>query len=457
MDFDRFQPDAYTKRLGALNKVNRVTASDNICNAEGAILIAKGSEVSPDIVKKIFRHRLNRPFEEQVALSNSLSADELFAHFKGFLSDNEEYAYIDKRMGLDEELRAMCQLYANHPLLVQKLTVFCATIKKNYFDRALFCAWFALILAAGMKRSPIEKKQLFLAALFQDIGLLHLDNSIIAGGLRDENTRAAYESHPLISATFMKAVPHVTDNVAAMIMEHHENSEGTGYPRRLRKRNEPLSEMLQLVNVLFDLKEGSAGKNFSLRNLQPLVKLKGSLYGSEVYSVLNKFIANAQLPDHAYYKDKQEYRQFVSQILMNHSFLANWFQDSIKVLEVAKQARIANQMPIVAVVAHLVWRTVSTTGVLSEGLVRWISHVEEVCLEDAAQEMLEVHLLQQELLNQLSALMIELERLFCDGTSFNEEVSAQLGLLISNMKSYEMHLRPESLVEDTFNLDELFG
>jgi len=107
MDYDRFLPDEYSRRLGKINKTNQVLANQDIHNESGLLIISKNSEVSTDIVNKIMKHRLASPLEEQVSLTTSLTPEQLYSSLKSYISSNNEYQYLHSEFSAEHELQSI--------------------------------------------------------------------------------------------------------------------------------------------------------------------------------------------------------------------------------------------------------------------------------------------------------------------------------------------------------------
>ncbi|MCP5169586.1 MAG: hypothetical protein H6999_07505 [Hahellaceae bacterium] len=455
--YDRFLPDEYTRRLGKINESNRVIASSDIVNASGALVVAKGTEISANVAEKILKHRLNASLEEQISLTRSMSGDDLHQEFKLFLELNEDYQKLHSNFGNDQLLHDLCRYYANYPLLVQKMTVFAAEMRTE-FPRALFCAWLAQLLAVRLELPELERPQIFLAALFQDIGLLHLPSNVLHAAGNPALTKM-YSSHPLISATFLKMVPYVPETIASLARIHHEDFEGTGFPYEVAVQKLPVaSQILVACNLLYEYMHGTDNPSFMLGQLRPVFRVFSSIYHRGVFSELFTFasVCTQSLPDIA--SDADRYKALVSSLLFKHPFLARWFKEvqviTVKLWEVTKGKNIGSLMNI----AQSIRITVSSTGVLSEGMARWVSHVEETLPPEAAEEMQDILMLQWILEGLLSRYLVCLESLLTQADPGLQRLHPEITKTVDEMTTLREHLCPEAEDdEDALNLESLFS
>jgi putative nucleotidyltransferase with HDIG domain len=73
-----------------------------------------------------------------------------------------------------------------------------------------------------------------LGALLHDIGEIKLPDEVLDGsGSASEKDRALLERHTAIGAMMLKKLEGLPDNVIAIVHDHHERVDGSGYPRQL--------------------------------------------------------------------------------------------------------------------------------------------------------------------------------------------------------------------------------
>jgi len=99
-------------------------------------------------------------------------------------------------------------------------------------------------------------EKLVIGALLHDVGLRELPHEILEKP-RHEMTldeRQLYETHPFRGGEILRSMPSITDDITAIVYEHHENAIGQGYPRRLRDiRMNPLAKVVALANTFVDI------------------------------------------------------------------------------------------------------------------------------------------------------------------------------------------------------------
>jgi len=103
---------------------------------------------------------------------------------------------------------------------------------------------------------PGTYEKLCLGSFLHDVGLKEVPPEVLKKN-RSELTFEdiqAYESHPYRSLEILRSLNSVPDDVVAIAYEHHENSIGQGFPRRLKDmRINPLAKVVALSDQFVDL------------------------------------------------------------------------------------------------------------------------------------------------------------------------------------------------------------
>ncbi|MCI0481964.1 MAG: HD domain-containing protein [Candidatus Dadabacteria bacterium] len=99
------------------------------------------------------------------------------------------------------------------------------------------CLWTALISVKIGRRLGLEKKELcelFLAALFHDIGITQLPDGILAKkGDYSESERRQIEQHPEYGRQILLNLPEQYRYLSEAAYQEHERMDGSGYPNAL--------------------------------------------------------------------------------------------------------------------------------------------------------------------------------------------------------------------------------
>lgn len=110
------------------------------------------------------------------------------------------------------------------------------------------------------QRMGFESNQAFfklsMAALFHDIGKKEIPVELLEKhrSLLDADDRKILDSHVTKGQEIMLSINGIPEDVAQLVLEHHEDVAGLGYPMGSeKKRQHPLSKILQLANQFVGL------------------------------------------------------------------------------------------------------------------------------------------------------------------------------------------------------------
>ncbi|MFH2138484.1 MAG: HD domain-containing phosphohydrolase [Candidatus Omnitrophota bacterium] len=145
----------------------------------------------------------------------------------------------------------------------------------------------------------LKSKQLAalaIAARFHDIGKTRIDKSIVDG----EGDLGVIEileilDHVEFSYSVLKEKGMNWDAVLQIVLAHHENYNGTGYPNKLKENKIPLEAQILRVVDSFSAMHGSRpypnsqGKDIE-KSIQEIEAKKGRFYNPEVVDVFVELI-----------------------------------------------------------------------------------------------------------------------------------------------------------------------
>lgn len=121
-----------------------------------------------------------------------------------------------------------------------------------------------LVMSTMQKHEPRVSLQIGMAGLFHDSSLLlnqeWFSSSQSAG---HENLRRRYRRHPIESADMLNGLPGIPREVLTMIMETHEQADGSGYPRGLTLgKVRQGSELLNAADAYLSLTQPVQGTRY---------------------------------------------------------------------------------------------------------------------------------------------------------------------------------------------------
>ena len=113
-------------------------------------------------------------------------------------------------------------------------------------------AYYSACLAKHLGMSPEEVERVHLSGIIHDVGKIGIEDKILrkAAALTDEEY-AIMKQHPTKGAHILEAVPLLKEKAGDGLM-HHENVDGSGYPKGLKGPEIPLFGRIVSVADAFD-------------------------------------------------------------------------------------------------------------------------------------------------------------------------------------------------------------
>jgi hypothetical protein len=401
--------DGYSRHLAQVNEVATVIATADITNSQGQVLVTKGGEIDHRLAEKILRFKLTRPLEDTIAIENEFTAETLFSRIDLFFDMDPSFKLLKEEFppGL---LQNCCGVFCRFAILRQKLTVLSIQLS-TVFEQALFCACFGVLIMQRTGATDGDCYTAFVAGLSHDMGMLHLHPDLL-------NKQTAFEAdewrqlqaHPIIGGRILGQIPKMPSDAVRAVMEHHENLDGTGYPRGLM--GEQLGRFGQLLNLLDSLnaiyRKYLKPFSRSLRDLIPIIQMNGhSRFGSagnamimllrQLPEVTQCSVPTALIPD------------FVLAVKGRNFYL----QACVDIInDLAPQIGFRHQNPnIISIQNGIIHVTISLvqSGIINEAYMRWLDQVVEQKLVHAYREIEDVFVMMQEVIFHLDKLKQQLQ------------------------------------------------
>lgn len=159
------------------------------------------------------------------------------------------------RNNLVEEGKAICQnMYnvAKSDKDLKKILTDFEELKPEEFSHSFLVSFFSTLICRGLDWAGEKTiNTLVIGALFHDIGLLQLPDSISGKELKEMTSAEMYQfqSHTALGASAMKSLPGMNQGVLQIIEQHHERVNGSGYPLGLSgNRIYPLAKVVGLAD-----------------------------------------------------------------------------------------------------------------------------------------------------------------------------------------------------------------
>lgn len=226
--------NSYTQHIGAVSDLQRCIAQQDIHNEFGVLLIKKGDVISAKLAQKLEEHDLDENIDHVIGLEDALTGQTLLEAFTALENTYPDLLAIQNQRGAKGVLESLCLRKPFPPVLLQKLSVMQSQLPEQ-FKRSLIGAWLSALLALAQQSESEYTYSVFCAALFRDLGLLHIDAGIATNADQahtrlEPEQRRTLAAHPLLSRQIVLAENKYGEAVVNAIAEHHEHPAGIGYP-----------------------------------------------------------------------------------------------------------------------------------------------------------------------------------------------------------------------------------
>lgn len=291
----------YLDHVMTIAEERQVEATEDIFAENGMKLVAKGYAINQSIRERLLAHKLVKPLEDCMAVSDGVTG--------------ARSASIAERM-LDTHafLRAMCssgQRFSPVQLLsgttfggrLQTLMTVYAEHQPGKAEHAVCVTLLALCIAQRMLPGDDEVLQVLMAAgLAHDVGELYIDPVYLQKdaelGPKEWRHIAA---HPVIAYGLLKDLTGVAQPASEMILSHHERLDGFGYPQGRRAGD--ISDGAQILAVAEMLGGMLERGGDVLKQADVAVKLIHGEFSRPVIDVVSGFFKECRDADASFAPD----------------------------------------------------------------------------------------------------------------------------------------------------------
>ncbi len=362
----------YAEHLAEINKTNTVTATENIYNVKGALIVAEGRIITAELMQKITLHKLADSLESCVMLESPLDHKKIVGDLKDRVQELAIDQFFEKLDVMEEAIQHFSYL-TQHPLMMQKLTVLAERLP-NIYNRSLISSVFSIALCNELNLNAEQRRIVFVGCVISDSGLLNINPDVVnKPGAYNEDEWRLFQGHVLIARQFVKLQPDINKMVGIAIVEHHERTDGCGYPRGLKPENLSIEGqiigMTDTIGALF--RKHVMRKKCSTAVLEPLLQINTSAHSSEVLNAALKVIRK-QEESYSYSYSEEELEKLIDDLTERQQRLTSCFNKlkELYIQHADELIEFENTRPIL--MFRQLEKTMDTSGLLSEHQAGWL-------------------------------------------------------------------------------------
>ncbi|RLW71059.1 MAG: hypothetical protein B6D71_04045 [gamma proteobacterium symbiont of Stewartia floridana] len=401
----------YSVHLSEISsKGNQAFTTSDILNDKGVLLARKGINIDRDVRQQLIKHKLLKPLDSHIGLEHQADTQTLITEFRRLLEKYPDLNRVNEALQYGPEFEKLLQLERLHPLLTQKLTVLEAQMHSE-FEKSIFSAWLSSMIAREMGLSMDERRDILVAALMHDIGLLHLDPDIVCSNRKlSAQEWSTVRAHVIVGKIIADSVPGIYPEVSRAVVEHHEDCFGAGYPFALNE--EQLGNPGKIINMT-DSIHSIRVKSFrnsqrTLGDIKPYLQLNPTTNGYEVYRATMSIIKKSGLQPVRLRPDDcpKDYAKNLGKqidILREAKQALDDIHENLLELKERIDQQDAKQLSAIAAVTCRIRSTLDESGLLSSEIAAWLCKERELSGvdEQVLGEFNEIELLIKELTWQI--------------------------------------------------------
>lgn len=232
-----------------LTESRNVTTSEDIFDANGIKLLAKGADINIGIRERLLYHKLHKPLENSLTVENGIDQTSVLAQADILL---EEVPALKVFMNNEQaSIFEILSLISFQPAATLLLTA-AENNREGVFRHSALVTLIAVSLGVQQKMSQSELVSLAMAGLLHDIGELYI-NPIYFDNKRPLSPEEWKHVvvHPRIGQLALSELTNYPKTMIEAVGSHHERMDGSGYPRQISGAQiSPMSQVLSMAETL---------------------------------------------------------------------------------------------------------------------------------------------------------------------------------------------------------------
>ena len=246
-------------------------------------LVEKGVKVDSALYERLISHKLVPKIDECLSIDSAITQKHLQEYARKLLESDPGMFLINNEKRTREKILQSIAEIPLLPPLAFKLTV-ASDQRPDIYDHSVRVALIALFLA--IKSFFFSQKELVTfaaAAIFHDLGILHIPPELLKPGRRLQKSERHYlYTHPITGYLLLRKYTEYHPEISRTVFEHHERMDGSGYPRGLRAEEICLgAQILMLAEVANTVFERSA-RSQTLAKLSILLRINQTKFNIDL-------------------------------------------------------------------------------------------------------------------------------------------------------------------------------
>lgn len=275
-------------------KENDVIA-ESIMTNDYRVLLSKGTIIKQEYLDKLKELDINEVYIEDSPHAEESQRIDVLAGCKQHVENILKQHLFSNEKKLSELKPSVDEILDYILSRPQVVTNLCELQerKPDIYEHTLNVCSMSMIIAIKLGLKKEEIRELGTAAMLHDLGLRYTTINYENKELADlsENDREEYKKHTVYGYSAISNADWLSENEKKMILSHHENLSGKGYP--LREEN--LTVSLQILAACEIMDEMLCGIGYKKKKIWEVIsyleEIKGKDYNREVIDMICHSIA----------------------------------------------------------------------------------------------------------------------------------------------------------------------
>ncbi|HEY0843969.1 MAG TPA: HD domain-containing phosphohydrolase [Noviherbaspirillum sp.] len=274
----------YLDRVLGLAEQADILATEDIFDARGMKLVAKGAKISRSLQERLQSRQLSKPFESSIAVESGVNIDVVNSEARRIADTSIPLRAIMQTASGQSPLQVLSGIQFGSAMSTM-LTIIQRGGAKA-LEHSVTVSLISICLAKKFGMSNTDQSVVALAGLLHDIGELYIDPEYLHSGRRllPHEWRHVVV-HPHIGQMLIAGLENYPASVARAVFEHHERFNGSGYPRQILGKD--MSPAGQVVSVAEMISGVLQAKDKPLQRAELALKIIPGEFPHELVSVVS--------------------------------------------------------------------------------------------------------------------------------------------------------------------------
>lgn len=273
-------------------------------DSEGRVLLNCGAQLNKNIIQKLIKFEINYLYitensynpEIKLIIKNELR-DKCLKTLKNTFNVFQKNTMPTRENDSLKTIVLLAEELLENILSNDDLVYFLSNIKKsipNIYDHSLNITIISLIVGIGLKLSKNDLLSLCIGALLHDIGKSFIDKDII-----EKDSPLTLQEYDILKEhcekgyNYLKDIDFLSIDSKAIILQHHERIDGSGYPRGLVGNQINYLARIVAISDAYDALTSEQNYMSSLSAsdaLEYIMSNAGTLFDFEIVKVFSKVV-----------------------------------------------------------------------------------------------------------------------------------------------------------------------